>query len=148
MDTFIGPSTFWQWFILCTVFMVFEVLLPGFVFMWMGIAAGVTGFLVLFLPSLSWQVQAIVFAVLSVASIALGRVYQRRNPTVTDHPALNRRGEQYIGRRFTLDEPIVNGHGKLRVDDTSWRVTGADLPAGTPVKVTGVSGASLVVEKA
>jgi hypothetical protein len=38
----------------------------------------------------------------------------------SDQPKLNRRGEQYVGRTFTLEEPIVNGHGKIRVDDSTW----------------------------
>jgi membrane protein implicated in regulation of membrane protease activity len=75
-------------------------------------------------------------------------MYQRRHPTLTDHPALNRRAQQYVGRRFTLDEPIVNGYGKLRVGDSVWSVSGSDLPAGTQVTVTGTSGVVLLVEKA
>ena len=61
---------------------------------------------------------------------------------------LNRRGEQYVGRRLTLDEPIVNGRGQVKVDNSTWRVEGADLPAGTPVIVTGVRGTILNVERA
>ena len=69
----------------------------------------------------------------------------RRHPTGTDHPLLNRRGEQYIGRVFTLDEAIVNGTGKLRIDDTIWKVNGDDLAAGTAVKVSAAKGVILQV---
>lgn len=142
------PLIYWHWFIACVVLMVMEALLPGFFFLWMGIAAGVVGVVVLALPGLEWQIQVILFAILSVLSVVLGRMYQRRHPTLTDHPALNRRAQQYIGRRFTLDEPIVNGYGKLRVGDSVWSVSGSDLPAGTQVTVTGTSGVVLLVEKA
>ena len=64
---------------------------------------------------------------------------------MTDQPALNRRGEQYIGRTLTLDEPIVNGQGKIRVDDTTWKVEGDDMPAGTRVTVIGVDSVVLKV---
>jgi len=77
--------------------------------------------------------------------VLVGRAWLRRRPIETDHPTLNRRGEQYVGRRFTLDEPIVNGVGKLRVDDTTWKIMGDDLPAGSQVTVTGVDGTVLVV---
>ncbi len=42
--------------------------------------------------------------------------------------------------------PSVNGVGKLRVDDTTWKVAGNDVPAGSRVRVTGVEGTILQVE--
>ena len=87
------------------------------------------------------------FSVLSVSSIVLFRRYQRDNPATTDQPALNRRGEQYIGRSFTLEQDISNRIGVLRVDDSTWRISGDDLPAGTRVTVTGVNGTVLQVER-
>lgn len=65
---------------------------------------------------------------------------------VTDQPTLNRRGEQYVGRSFTLTEPIINNNGVIRVDDSTWRINGADLPAGSTIKVVGVQGVILQVE--
>jgi membrane protein implicated in regulation of membrane protease activity len=35
--------------------------------------------------------------------------------------------------------------GQIRVDDTVWRVTGPDCPAGTRVVVAGAEGATLRV---
>jgi len=58
---------------------------------------------------------------------------------------LNRRAEAYIGRTFTLERPIVDGRGRLRVDDTMWLVEGPDLPAGTRVQVTSVNNTLLRV---
>ncbi|MCG8379509.1 MAG: NfeD family protein, partial [Proteobacteria bacterium] len=58
----------------------------------------------------------------------------------------NRRGEQYVGRIFTLEEPIVNGVGKVKVDDSTWKVMGVDMPAGTKVRVLSVDGTILNVE--
>jgi membrane protein implicated in regulation of membrane protease activity len=40
----------------------------------------------------------------------------------------------------------VDGVGKLHVDDTSWKISGANLPAGSHVKVVGVEGTMLKVE--
>ena len=90
--------------------------------------------------------QILIFGVLSAVVIVLNRIYLQRRPIETDRPQLNRRGEQYVGRTFTLDSPISNGRGRVRVDDTTWRVQGKDAVAGAKIIVTGVDGASLVVE--
>ena len=51
------------------------------------------------------------------------------------------------GRLATLREPIVNGVGKIRVDDTTWKISGPDCAAGAKVLVTGVDGVVLRVER-
>ncbi len=65
-----------------------------------------------------------------------------------DRPFLNRRAEGYVGRIFTLDKPIVDGIGTVRIDDTVWRVSGPDCPAGSRVKIARAEGAELSVEAA
>ncbi|MCC2108823.1 MAG: NfeD family protein, partial [Hyphomicrobiales bacterium] len=68
--------------------------------------------------------------------------------TTGGETGLNSRAAALVGREFTLIEPIVSGEGKAKVLDTVWRVTGADTPAGSRVRVTGVAaqGAVLKVE--
>lgn len=139
--------TFWHWLIAGIVFVVIEILLPGVVFLWIGIAAGVTGLILLAVPGLSWENQFLIFAVLSVISVAAGRSWVKRRPTESDHPDLNRRGRRFIGSLLTLDAPIVNGAGRVKAGDGTWKVKGGDLPAGARVRVTGVEGATLLVEK-
>ncbi len=139
---------FWHWWVAAVVLIVVEVFAPGTVALWMAVSAAVVGLLLLAIPDMTWQVQFLVFAVLSVATVIGWRTYQLRYPTVSDQPMLNRRGQQYVGRVFTLDEAIVNGTGKIHVDDTMWKVEGEDLPEGTQVRVTGVEGTVLTVEPA
>lgn len=139
---------YWHWWILGVLLIVLEVLAPATFFLWMGIACGVVGFILLLEPSLGWQYQFMVFSVFSIVSIAASRLYLRRRPIATDRPTLNRRGEQYIGRQFTLQHPIVNGTGKIQVDDSTWKIHGEDCDVGTQVRVTGVDGTILLVEKA
>ncbi len=148
MEAFITQLDYWHWWIFAGVLLLVEVAAPSFFFLWLAIAAAVTGVVMLAVPELGWQYQLMIFSSLSVISIALFRRYQRHNPVETDQPALNRRGEQYIGRIFTLETPIVNHVGSLRVDDTTWRITGADLPAGSQVRVTGTRGSALEVVSA
>ena len=136
----------WHWWVLATALVILEVFAPGAFFLWLGIAAGVVGGLIYLAPDLAWEHQVLTFSVLSVASIIVWRKYFRTTPEETDEPALNRRGEQYVGRVFTLTEPIVNSMGKIRVDDTTWKIRGEDCPVGTRVEVTGVDGTILQVE--
>ena len=148
MESLIQQVDYWHWWILAGILLLIEVLAPSFFFLWLSIAAAITGLVLLTVPEIGWQYQLMIFSGLSVASIALFRRYQRRNPATTDQPALNRRGEQYIGRTFTLEQPVVNGVGTLRVDDSTWRIAGDDLPAGTRVTVTGVDGVVLEISPA
>lgn len=139
---------FWHWWVAGIVLLGIEIFAPGFWFLWMALAAGIVGAVLLVLPQTTWQWQVLLFAVVSVTSMIAWRAYQRRHPTRSDEPNLNRRGAQYVGRVFTLDEAIVNGTGKIRVDDTTWKVSGADRPIGAKVRVTGVAGTVLTVEPA
>ena len=139
---------FWHWWILGIGLLVLEVFAPGAFFLWMGIGAGLVGFLLLIFPSIAWEYQLMVFVVFSIVSIAVWKTYQRKHPPTSDKPTLNQRGEQYVGRTFTLREAIVDGLGKIKVDDTTWKVRGRDCAAGTHIKVTGVDGTILLVEKA
>ena len=142
-----GPEdiVFWHWWVAGIVFVVIEVFAPGAVFLWLGVSAGIVGLLLLVLPETTWQIQMLIFAALSVVSIVGWRRVQKANPPETDQPALNRRGQQYVGRTLTLDTPIINGQGKIRVDDTTWKIEGEDTPAGARVEVVGVDGVVLKV---
>ncbi|MCO6413614.1 MAG: NfeD family protein [Thiogranum sp.] len=137
--------SFWHWWILGAALVILEVFAPGAFFLWLGIAAGVVGGLIYLWPNIGWEYQLLIFSVLSVASIVIWRRFFRGQPADTDQPSLNRRAEQYVGRTFTLSEGIVDGTGKIRVDDSTWKVRGADCPAGSHVEVIGVDGTILLV---
>ena len=139
----VGP---WAWLVGGLVLVGLETLAPGVFLVWLGIAAILTG-LADALFGLSWQAGLIVFAVLSLVSVAGGRALTRRKGDVSgEEPLLNRRGEALVGRSFALDRPIAGGEGRIRVDDTVWRVLGPELPAGATVRVVRAEGASLYVE--
>ncbi|MHA7883620.1 NfeD family protein [Nitratireductor rhodophyticola] len=143
----LGP---WNWMLLGFVLLAAEILAPGVFLLWIGIAAILTGALSLQLwdlPAWSWQVQVLVFLALSLISAYAGkRLMDSRRNEETDQPLLNRRREQLVGRTATLEEAIENGFGRIRLDDTLWRVTGPELPAGTRVRVASVDAGTLRVE--
>jgi membrane protein implicated in regulation of membrane protease activity len=145
MAEFLSRAEFWHWWVLAVILLALEVTAPGTFFLWLAVAAGVVGLIVLILPDLYWQVQVLLFAIAGVAAVGAWRLYARRLPQTSDDPTLNRRGEQYVGQVFHLSEPITDGRGRMKVADTVWRVAGPDLPAGAKVRVVGVDGTVLRV---
>ncbi|NQZ54859.1 MAG: NfeD family protein [Piscirickettsiaceae bacterium] len=137
---------FWHWWVFAVALVIIEILAPSFFALWLAIAAFVTGLALFIMPELQWQTQVLMFAVLSVISIIAWRRYYSINPIETDQPMLNRRGEQYIGRVITLTMPIEDGHGKVQVDDSTWKIEGEDCPAGTKIKVVNVDNVVFQVE--
>jgi hypothetical protein len=134
----------WNWLIIGVVLMGIETFAPGVFMLWLGLAALIVG-LLSFGIVWSWQTQIIVFAVLSIAMVPLWRNFSRRNARPTDKPFLNKRAEGLIGRVFTLEKPIVDGVGTVKIDDTVWRVSGPDTPAGSRVRIVSADGAMLTV---
>jgi len=135
----------WHWGIIAVIFIVLEMFVPGAFLVWMGVAAAVVSIFMAIVPTMGWEVQFLIFAIVSIASIFGWRMYSVKHPTETDQPKLNQRGEQYVDRVFTLEEPVVNGQGKIKVDDSTWKIEGTDCEAGTKVKVIGVDGVVLKI---
>ena len=113
---------------------------------WVGIGAGLVGAWQIAQGDRSgwWLVGA--GAAMLIADVLIDFVWAHPSVTKSDQPDLNRRAEQLIGRVLLLEEAIEGGRGKVRVGDTLWLAEGADLPAGTRVKVTGVRRDALQVE--
>lgn len=135
----------WTWWVIAGLLLLVELMLPGVFFMWLAAAAAVVGVVDIF-ADLSWQIEIAAFAVLSVLFVLFVRPRLQMSPgTVTN---LNQRMNDYVGRAYVLDEPIVHGRGKVRIDDTLWVVTGADRGKGEWVKVMAIDGSRLIVEPA
>jgi len=139
---------FWHWWSLGAILLIVELLAPGMFFIWMGESAFVVGALLWFFPGMEPESQIMIFSALSVLSILVFRRFLKRHPIQSDRPLLNQRTAGYVGRVFMLEEPIINGRGKIRVDDSIWRVEGEDCPAGARVRVTDAEGVILKVERA
>lgn len=135
----------WTWWIIAAVFGILELIVPGIFFIWLAAAAAAVG-AVLIVADVPLTAQVALFAVLSVVAVWASRRYLNRHEIQSDHPLLNQRAQSYVGRTFTLEQPIHNGRGKIRIGDTLWLVQGPELPAGTSVHVTGNDGGVLTVE--
>ncbi len=71
------PIQFWHWWALGGLLMIVEALAPGFMFLWLGVAAALVGLLLLVWPGLEFASQLLAFAVLSVASVVVWRRVQK-----------------------------------------------------------------------
>jgi hypothetical protein len=136
----LGP---WTWWIAGIALLGLEILVPGTFFLWFGVAALMVGTLALLVP-IDLSLQVSIWLGASLVLLVVGRRFFKRKAT-TDQPLMNDPLGQFVGRSFTLSEPIVEGEGRLKIGDTIWRVTGPDLRAGTKVIVTGAQGTALVV---
>ncbi|MCX8996826.1 NfeD family protein [Rhizobiaceae bacterium BDR2-2] len=142
----LGP---WSWWVAGMILLAAELVAPGVFLVWIGLGALATGILSLLfwtLPAWSWQVQCLVFATFSLAFTLIGRKLMASRGASSDEPLLNQRTASLVGRTATLQEPIREGRGRIRLDDTWWPVTGPDLPAGTRIKVSASHGRDLTVE--
>jgi len=134
------------WWLLALLLIAAEMLAPGYFMLWIGIAAGAMGLLMLVVPGLSAIAQAVVFALLAIAAcLAYWKFIRPLAEQRDDQPLLNKRGAQLVGQRFVLCDAIVNGRGKVKVGDGTWLAEGPDLPAGSEVEVTAVQGTTLKV---
>src|SRR5436305_14877579 len=121
----------WNWLIFGVLLMGLELLAPGVFLFWLGLAALLVG-LLSFAIQPSWQLQILLFALFAAAAVPLWRRVARRSTAVrASNPFLNKRADALVGRVFTLEKPIVDGIGTIRIDDTVWRVAGPDVPAGS-----------------
>jgi hypothetical protein len=150
---FFANLGFWNWFFLAIILFALETFVPGVHFLWFGLAATIVGLLVTgaiglgYSDLFSWPLQLVAFATISVLTVFCVKTLSKSDAAKSDEPNLNIRGAQYIGRTVTVENAIKNGRGKVRVGDTLWNAEGEEAASGTRVRVTGVNGTALVVER-
>lgn len=140
---------YWHWLVLGLVLVIVEMLAPTAILLWFGLAAGIIGALMLLLPDMVWQVQIVLFSIFSISTLFAWKAYVKKHPAQEDatYATLNKRGDDLIGRTFTLEEDVVNNYAKISVDDTMWKIRcDQDVATGERVKVIRVDGTVLIVE--
>ena len=121
---------FWYWWALAAVLLVFEIMLPGVVFMFLAIGAAASGAALLVIADLSFELQLFEFAIVSVSSDVVLRPtlksLQRSRPA---DATINARGDSMIGKTIVLDAPILNV--ALREGRSQWRATSNQTVVGS-----------------
>ena len=138
--------TFWHWLIFAAVLAGIELTSMSMYLIGPAIAAGIVAILKFMMPELGFAVSLTIFAALTVMLTFAARSLIKRIPEGSDKPALNQRGRQYIGREFTLKDPVVDGKGRIKIEDGGWIIRGANAEAGKKIKITGVEGTALSFE--
>ena len=143
LSPMIGP---YFWWIVAGLLLIAEMMQPGFFMIWLAAAATITAVIHLILP-LGWEFEVGLFAVFSALAVAASwRMVTKSWAAKSDQPHLNQSHQALVGKTFYLEQPIIDGTGKIKVDDRIWDVQGTDLPKGSQVKVTGTDGLRLNVK--
>jgi hypothetical protein len=135
----------WAWLALGLVLAVGEMTIPGVFLIWMAGAAVITG-LVTWVVPLSVPLQVVLFAVLSVGAVFIGRNWLRANPIEPADPLMNDRGARAIGEMVVVTQVIEGGEGRVKLGDSEWIAKGPDAEPGTRMRVAAHNGSILMVE--
>ena len=120
----------WHWLTLGIVLLGAEALGAGGFVLGAAIAALVQAAVMAIIPGLAWQVHLTIFAFNSVMfSVLYWKVFRNYNET-SDHPQINDRAAQLVGKKITLEQDLPSGQGKLQLGDTFWKVE-SDIPLKT-----------------
>jgi len=75
------------------------------------------------------------------------REYRYRRDEFNNPLADHRLGLRFIGESLVLERPIQNNQGRIYLGNREWSVRGPNLPVGSRVRVTGVDGSVLLVDR-
>tara|TARA_B110000914_G_scaffold177957_2_gene159623 strand:- start:204 stop:647 length:444 start_codon:yes stop_codon:yes gene_type:complete len=142
MEAFFATIDFWHWLVLGLVLVIVELFAWSTFFLWMGVSAIMVGILYKLFPSLSWQIQLLLFSGLSVVSIFLVKKYF---PVKTIDNELNARAKRHIGNSYSVVSNDEHGI-KVKVGDSLWLAKGCDMHIGQKVKVVDTDSVTLIVE--
>jgi len=138
------------WAAAALLLMAAEAIIPGAFLLWMGFAAAAVFLGVLLVPGIPELAQVAAFVVLSFISIQIYRklIQSKGRERESDHPTLNRRAAQHVGKIVTLERAIIGGIGRVKIGDAFWVVEGPELSAGASVRIIDSDGVNLTVEDA
>lgn len=136
-----------KWLILGVLLLVLEVITGTTYILWPAVAALIVGVIVFILP-LGWEMQFLLFFILSAVLLVAGHKYVRPKMKGGEPSDLNDRARSMIGMRVKAVADFETGMGRVQVGDTQWRASIADgNPAsGTELRVVSVKGTTLQVE--
>jgi|LauGreDrversion4_2_1035121.scaffolds.fasta_scaffold31941_2 membrane protein implicated in regulation of membrane protease activity len=139
-----------SWFWLGTTCLLFfiEILTGTGFLLCLGTSAALMTAISFLFGTFETSTQMIMFSFFAILTLVYWIYYLKQHPSHSGLPKLNKRAQQYIGREFSLEENLVNGMGKIKVDDSVWLVRSDEhLKPHTAVKVIAVDGTVLIIGK-
>lgn len=132
------------WILVGLLLLGAEILLPGVLLLWIGLAAIGTGLMLFVVTPPFWLTVTVFIGLLAAGIVAALRLRRSEHP----RPRVNTPDAGLVGRFGVLVEPGVAGP-RVRVGDSDWAARlprdAADTQVGTRVRVEGVDGTTLVV---
>lgn len=137
-----------RWLVLGVVLLLLEVVTGTTYILWPAIAALILGFVVFILPILGWEMQLLLFFLLSTGLMFVGHKYIRPKMQGGEPSDLNDRARSMVGMRVKAINDFDTGRGRVQVGDTQWRASmdSGDAKAGDELRVVSVKGTTLTVE--
>jgi membrane protein implicated in regulation of membrane protease activity len=83
----------------------------------------------------------------SVFGLYFWREYRVQQQDLQSASSPLRAGERYIGQVLTLTDGLRDGTGQVKLGERRWKLRGPSVPAGSRVRVTGVDGTVLIVDR-
>jgi membrane protein implicated in regulation of membrane protease activity len=148
MDFLFYNFNAWFWLGAACLLFFIEILTGTGFLLCLGISAAVMTAISFVFGTFEISTQIIMFSFFAILALVYWVYYLKQHPSSSGLPKLNKRAQQYIGRELTLEENLVNGMGKIKVDDSVWLVRSDEhLKPQTTVKVKAVDGTVLIIEK-
>ena len=144
---------YWHWIVLGIALIVLEIFLPSFTALWFGIGAVIVGITLLIFPAFAIPYQLVLWTILScLLTWAWFRYFK---PLSIDKTKAGLSREAILGEvGQVLSVPAEGRRGTLRFpapvlgsDEWQFIATHDEINIGDRVRVTDVSGNSLIVEK-
>lgn len=138
-----------RWGLLGITLVGVELITGSTYILWPAVAAIIVAIWVFFLP-LSWELQFIAFAVISLILLVVGHIYIRPLLKSGEPSDINDPSRSMLGRRVVAFSDFENGNGRVTVGDTQWKAASSDSNPveGDNLVITGLRGATLIVEPA
>ena len=133
------------WVIVAGVFLVLELVIPGLVTVWFGLAGIVMIFLAPVIKDVNTEFY--IFAVLSFALLLITRPLAKKYLYKNNKDDISF-GNRTVGRETKIAKILDEGVYEVALDDKMWRAISTDnLEVNEKVVITGLTGNKLILEK-
>lgn len=137
-----------RWLMIGFALLILEVLTGTMYMLWIAAAAMIVGVIMFILPVLDWQMQLLLFSILTAVLMYVGHTYLRPKMQGGEPSDLNDRARSMVGMRVKAVANFDTGRGRVQVGDTQWRASmkTGNAKAGDELKIVSVVGTTLDVE--
>ncbi len=141
MPAFLLDNKWVWWLAVAVVSMLIELATVSLVSIWFVAAALITAVCSLFIRNVFAQIM--IFIALSALFLFLFQKFYRKRRRVSETPNKN-----LIGKTAVTVETVNENGGRVKTGDIYWRaVSGEEIAENSSVKITGIAGTTLIVEK-